>query len=217
MAARGLYPLQEVGVLELNRNVENYFAEVEQATFEPSNVVPGIGFSPDKVLQNRVLSYADAHRYRLGSTNYDQIPVNQAKAAKAHNYHRDGFMRVNGNGGGAVDYEPNSFGGPVEKPHHRRTAAADQRRRIALRVQMRRRGLLRPSRVSSGKRCSTMSARSTSCTTSSARCRTPAMAIDDPRPIQERMLKHWYKIHPDLGRRIAEGLGIKGEVLQAAE
>jgi catalase len=111
----GDYPLIEVGVLELNRNPENYFAEVEQAAFEPSNVVPGISFSPDKMLQFRIFAYADAHRYRLGSANYTSLPVNRPHAP-AHTYHRDGVMRFDGNGGGTVNYEPNSFGGPVEDP-----------------------------------------------------------------------------------------------------
>jgi catalase len=111
----GDYPLIEVGVLELNRNPENYFAEVEQAAFEPSNVVPGISFSPDKMLQFRIFSYADAHRYRLGSPNYAELPVNRPRVP-THTYHRDGFMRFDGNYGGAVNYEPNSFGGPVEDP-----------------------------------------------------------------------------------------------------
>lgn len=109
------YPLIEVGVLELNRNPENYFAEVEQAAFEPSNVVPGIGFSPDKMLQFRIFAYADAHRYRLGSANYTSIPVNKPRSA-VHSYNRDGAMRSDGNAGGAVNYEPNSFGGPAEDP-----------------------------------------------------------------------------------------------------
>ncbi len=110
----GDYPLIDVGVLELNRNPANYFAEVEQAAFEPSNIVPGIGFSPDKMLQARIFSYADAHRYRLG-VNYEQIPVNRPKASVS-NYQRDGLMRVDGNSGGEVNYEPNSFGGPVADP-----------------------------------------------------------------------------------------------------
>jgi len=107
------YPLIEVGVLELNRNPENYFAEIEQAAFEPSNVVPGISFSPDKMLQFRIFSYADAHRYRLGSVNYTDLPVNRPRS-QVHTYHRDGNMRFDGNYGGAVAYEPNSLGGPVE-------------------------------------------------------------------------------------------------------
>lgn len=108
----GDYPLIDVGIMELNRNPENYFAEVEQAAFSPANVVPGIGHSPDKMLQFRIFSYADAHRYRLG-VNHDSLPVN-APRCPVHTYHRDGAMRFNSNGGGSVHYEPNSFGGPVQ-------------------------------------------------------------------------------------------------------
>lgn len=104
----GDYPLIEVGVLELNRNPENYFAEVEQAAFNPANIVPGIGFSPDKMLQGRLFSYGDAQRYRLG-VNHHLIPVN-APRCPAHSFHRDGAMRVDGNHGGTVAYEPNSAG-----------------------------------------------------------------------------------------------------------
>lgn len=102
------YPLIEAGVLELNRNPENYFADVEQAAFNPTHLVPGIGLSPDKLLQGRLFSYGDAQRYRLG-VNHDQIPVNRAKCP-VHAYHRDGMMRVDGNYGAAKGYEPNSYG-----------------------------------------------------------------------------------------------------------
>ncbi|MEG1848616.1 MAG: catalase [Lachnospiraceae bacterium] len=102
------FPLHEVGVLELNRNPENYFAEVEQSAFTPAHVVPGIGFSPDKFLQGRLFVYGDAHRYRLG-VNCNQIPVNRAKC-EVHDYHRDGFMRTDGNYGGKPGYSPNSMG-----------------------------------------------------------------------------------------------------------
>ena len=102
------FPLIEVGVLELNRNPENYFAEVEQAAFTPAHVVPGIGFSPDKFLQGRLFVYGDAHRYRLG-VNHNLIPVNRPKC-EVHDYHRDGAMRVDGNYGGTVAYTPNSAG-----------------------------------------------------------------------------------------------------------
>ncbi len=112
------YPLIEVGIVELNRNPENYFAEMEQSAFSPSNVVPGISFSPDKMLQARILSYPDAHRYRLG-VNYESLPVNCPYATKAHTYHRDGAMRFDDNGGGSVNYEPNSFGGLVEDPRYK--------------------------------------------------------------------------------------------------
>ncbi|WP_439811171.1 catalase [Bordetella bronchiseptica] len=109
------YPLIEVGVLELNKNPENYFAEVEQAAFTPANVVPGIGFSPDKMLQGRLFSYGDTHRYRLG-INHHQIPVN-APRCPFHSFHRDGMGRVDGNGGATLNYEPNSFGEWREARH----------------------------------------------------------------------------------------------------
>lgn len=107
------YPLVEIGELILNRNPENYFAEVEQSAFSPANIVPGIGFSPDKMLQGRLFSYADAHRYRLG-VNHTALPVNCPHAAKAANYQRDGYGRFDGNGGKGPNYEPNSFGGPAQ-------------------------------------------------------------------------------------------------------
>src|SRR5271168_2297116 len=104
------YPLIDVGILELNRNPENYFAEVEQSAFSPSNIVPGISFSPDKMLQARIFAYADAHRYRVG-THYEMLPVNRPKAP-VHSYHADGPMRFDAPKGTDAYYEPNSFGGP---------------------------------------------------------------------------------------------------------
>jgi len=109
----GDYPPIEAGMMELNRNPENYFAEIEQAAFSPSNIVPGIGFSPDKVLQARIFSYADAHRHRLG-THYEALPVNAPKCP-VHNYNKDGQMHFSpGNPNPDAYYEPNSFGGPVQ-------------------------------------------------------------------------------------------------------
>ncbi len=108
------YPLMEVGVMELNRNPENYFAEVEQSAFNPANIVPGIGFSPDKMLQGRLFSYGDAQRYRLG-VNHHLIPVN-ASRCPFHSYHRDGAMRVDGNHGSTLGYEPNSYGEWKQQP-----------------------------------------------------------------------------------------------------
>ena len=108
------YPLIDVGVMELNRNPENYFAEVEQLAFAPANVVPGISFSPDKMLQSRLFSYGDAQRYRLG-VNHHQIPVNAPKCP-FHTSHRDGTMRVDNNNGSEVGYEPNSKGALQEQP-----------------------------------------------------------------------------------------------------
>ena len=109
------YPLIEVGEFELNRNPDNYFSEVEQAAFNPANVVPGVSFSPDKMLQGRLFSYGDAQRYRLG-VNHHQIPVN-APRCPFHNYHRDGAMRVDSNSGNGATYEPNSFGVFKEQPN----------------------------------------------------------------------------------------------------
>lgn len=104
---KGDYPLIEVGYFELNRNPENYFADVEQAAFNPANIVPGIGFSPDRMLQGRLFSYGDAQRYRLGVNHY-QIPVNKPQCP-FHNSSRDGQMRVDGNEGSTIHYFPNSY------------------------------------------------------------------------------------------------------------
>jgi len=108
------YPLIEVGYYELNRNPDNYFQDVEQAAFTPANVVPGISYSPDRMLQGRLFSYGDAQRYRLG-VNHHQIPVN-APRCPVHSYHRDGAMRVDGNQGGRLHYEPNTYGEWREQP-----------------------------------------------------------------------------------------------------
>lgn len=110
----GDYPVMDVGEFELNRNPDNYFAEVEQAAFNPASVVPGIGFSPDKMLQGRLFSYGDAQRYRLG-VNHHLIPVNKPRCP-FHSYHRDGAMRVDGNHGSTLSYEPNSYGEWQEQP-----------------------------------------------------------------------------------------------------
>lgn len=101
------FPLIDVGVMELNKIPENYFRDVEQVGFAPANIVNGIGFSPDKMLQGRLLSYPDAHRYRLG-VNYEQIPVNKCPFMVA-NYQRDGLMQTEDNGGATPNYQPNSF------------------------------------------------------------------------------------------------------------
>ncbi len=100
------FPLREVGVLELNRNPQNYFAEVESAAFCPANLVPGVGLSPDRMLQGRVFAYPDAQRYRIG-TNFQQLPIN-APLNGVHNYQRDGAMVFGTNGGASLNYEPNS-------------------------------------------------------------------------------------------------------------
>ncbi|MCT2591862.1 catalase [Streptomyces sp. N2-109] len=106
------YPLIPIGKMELNRNPENIFAEVEQSVFSPAHFVPGIGPSPDKMLQGRLFGYGDAHRYRVG-INADHLPVNRPHAAEARTHGRDGQM-YDGRHGGAKNYEPNSFGGPAQ-------------------------------------------------------------------------------------------------------
>ena len=192
------YPLIDVGIMELNRNPENYFAEVEQAAFEPSNIVPGISFSPDKMLQFRIFAYADAHRYRLGSTNYADLPVNKPHCP-VHNYHRDGFMRFDGNYGGAVIYEPNSFGGPVEDPSVKEpplkiSGDADRYdHRVGADDYIQPGNLFRlmnPDQKSQliGNIVSAMKT--------------------VPREIQERQIKHFYKADPAYGEGVAQGLGL---------
>lgn len=111
------YPPIEIGVMELNRNPDHYFAEVEQASFSPSNTVPGLGYSPDKMLQGRLFAYADAHRYRVG-THYEALPVNRPRCP-VHSYHADGPMRFDAPKGTDAYYEPNSFNGPVESPQYK--------------------------------------------------------------------------------------------------
>ncbi|TQL46789.1 catalase [Homoserinimonas aerilata] len=109
------YPLQKVGHYTLNRNPQNFFAEIEQAAFSPSNLVPGIGISPDKMLMARVFSYPDAQRNRIG-TNYNELPVNRPHATEVTNYQHEGQMRFNYPDASARVYTPNSFGGPAADP-----------------------------------------------------------------------------------------------------
>ena len=191
------YPLIEVGVMELNRNPQNYFSEVEQAAFAPSNVVPGIGFSPDKVLQGRILSYPDAQRYRLG-VNHESLPVNRPQCP-VHTYHRDGAMRFDGNSGNEPNYEPNSFDGPQEDPSYRQPplpleGAADRYEQRSGSDDFIQAGDL-------------------------YRLMTPDQQqrlIDNivgsmasvPKEIQQRQVDHFTKADPEYGRRVAEGLGL---------
>ncbi|NGX76926.1 catalase [Staphylococcus sciuri] len=114
------YPLIPVGEFELNRNPENYFQDVEQAAFAPTNIIPGIDFSPDKMLQGRLFSYGDAQRYRLG-VNHWQIPVNSPKAAtNVCPFSRDGQMRIDGNQGGGINYYPNSYEAHQSQPEYKK-------------------------------------------------------------------------------------------------
>jgi catalase len=200
------FPLIEVGVLELNRNPENYHAEVEQSSFSPSALVPGIGPSPDKMLQARLMSYADAHRYRLGA-NFETLPVNRPQAP-VNNYQRDGFMRHDDNGGIGPNYEPNSFGGPQQdsaydeppfpvdgagaRYDHRDgnddyTQAGDLFRLMTPEEQQR----LIDNIVA------------------------PLSTV--PQYIQERQIVHFYKADPAYGEGVARGLGLSVPTPQAGD
>ena len=191
------YPLHEVGELVLDRNPENYFAEVEQAAFEPRNIVPGMGFSPDKMLQARLISYPDAHRYRLG-VNYDSLPVNKPQCP-VHSYNTDGAMRFDGNGGAAVNYEPNSFGGPTQdkryverpKPVSGTVARHDHRSDPDYYTQPGNLFRLMPA---------------------DAKARLIGNIVGSmkgiPQRIQELQIQHFYKADPAYGTGVAKGLGL---------
>lgn len=192
------YPMIAIGKLVLDRNPENYFAEVEQAAFSPSNVVPGISFSPDKMLQGRLFAYPDAHRYRLGA-NYDKLPINCPHATKAMNYQRDGAMRFDDNGGASVNYEPNSFGGPTESPEYKEPAFEVSG--MADRTSFERSD---DDFVQAGELYRIVSAEE--------KARLVDNIVDSMKPvkreIQLRQIPHFYKADPDYGTRVAEGLGI---------
>lgn len=189
------YPLIEVGELILNRNPENYFAEIEQASFAPANVVPGISFSPDKMLQARVLSYTDAHRYRLG-VNYESLPVNRPKCPVNH-YHRDGAMRFDKNGGASSNYEPNSFNGPKEN-----SAYAEPPLRIS--------GDAARYDHSAGNDDYQQAGDLFRLMKLDERVRLISNIVDSmksiPPEIQSRQIAHFYKADPDYGRSVEKGL-----------
>lgn len=190
------YPPIEVGILELNRHPENYFAEVEQAAFEPGNMPPGMGASPDKMLQARLLSYADTHRYRIG-VNYAQLPVNKPRCP-VNTYHRDGHMRFD-NDGGQVNYQPNSFNGPIddkqfsEPPLKLSGEAARYDHRIGNEDYSQAGNLFRLMNTDQ-----------------------KAQLIDNivramkpvPKAIQLRQIHHFYQADPDYGASVAKGLGV---------
>jgi catalase len=191
------YPLHEVGELELNRNPENYFAEVEQAAFEPRNIVPGMGFSPDKMLQARLISYPDAHRYRLG-VNYDSLPVNKPQCP-FHTYNKDGAMRFDGNGGPQVNYEPNSFGGPTqdarytERPKMVSGTVARHDHRSDSDYYTQPGNLFRLMPADAKQRLINNIVGNLSQT---------------PKRIQELQVQHFYKADPAYGTGVAKGLGL---------
>lgn len=191
------YPLIEVGVLELNRNPENFFAEVEQSAFNPANVVPGIGFSPDRMLQGRLFAYGDAQRYRLG-VNHHLIPVN-APRCPVHSYHRDGQMRVDGNYGGTLGYEPNDQQEWQEQPEFRESPLALQGAADHWNHREDNDYFTQPGnlfRLMSGEKRQLLfenTARSIGST---------------PREIQIRHIRHCHQADPAYGEGIADALGI---------
>jgi len=192
------YPLVEVGELVLDRNPENYFAEVEQAAFDPKNVVPGLGYSPDKMLQARLISYPDAHRYRLG-VNYDTLPVNKAQCP-VHTYHRDGAMRFDGNYGSQPNYEPNSFGGPKED-----AAYKERPRPVSGQIARHNHRVDEDYYSQPGNLFRLM----TRAEKQRLIGNIVASMASIPQRIQELQIKHFYKADPAYGSGVAEALGMK--------
>lgn len=191
------YPLIEVGKMTLDRNPENYFAEVEQATFSPGTLVPGIEPSPDKMLQGRLFAYADAHRYRVGA-NHNTLPINSPKCPY-HNYQRDGQMRFDGNGGKSVYYEPNSFGGPAETPEAKLTPFEVQ-------------GFAGQHSYSHDDHY-TQAGDLYRLLSEDERTRLVNNIVGAMKPVERediklRQIAHFYKADPEYGTRIAEGLGL---------
>jgi len=191
------YPCIDVATIELNRNPQNYFAEVEQAAFEPSNLPVGMGASPDKMLQARLLSYADTHRYRIG-INYNQLPVNKPRCP-VHSYNRDGHMRFDGNYGGEVNYQPNSFNGPIDDKKFNEPPL-----QISGDIDRYDHRLGNEDYSQPGDLYRLMNAdQKTQLIDNIVRSMKPV-----PREIQVRQIKHFYKCDADYGTRLAKGLGI---------
>jgi len=192
------YPLIEVGKMVLNKNPENYFAEVEQATFSPGNFVPGIEASPDKMLQGRLFAYADAHRYRVGA-NHNALPINRPKA-EVNNYQRDGFMRPDNNGGSSVYYEPNSFSGPKESAEDRTSAFPVAGVAESVRYDH------DDHYTQAGDLYRLMS--------EEERTRLVENIVNAMKPVEYdeiklRQIQHFYKADPEYGTRVAKGLGLQ--------
>lgn len=195
----GDYPPIEVGRMVLNRNPENYFAEVEQAAFSPANLVPGIAASPDKMLQGRLFAYHDAHRYRLGP-NYLLLPVNRPKGVKVQNYQRDGFMRFDANGGGSPNYYPNSLGGPepdiqAAEPVFKVSGNAARQPYTHPNDDFVQAGNLYRQVMTDEDRDHLIG-------------NIVSHLCNARKDIQIRQTKVFYKADPDYGRRVAEGLGL---------
>jgi catalase len=200
------YPPIEVGRLVLDRNPENFFAQIEQASFEPANMVPGIGPSPDKMLLGRLFSYPDAHRHRIG-TNYLQLPVNQPHN-EVHSYNKDGGMRYHHSGNQPV-YAPNSYGGPQadEQASDPGWFASGEIARSAYVAHAEDTDFIQAGNLYRN----TLSATDRDHLVSNI---VGHMSQDVERAVQERALKIWYQVDNDLGTRIAQGLGIESSAPQ---
>lgn len=191
------YPLIEVGRMVLDRNPENYFVEVEQATFSPGTLVPGIDVSPDKMLQGRLFAYSDAHRYRVGA-NHQALPINRPRS-EVNNYQRDGQMRFDDNGGRSIYYEPNSFGGPTESQENKQavypvSGVADS---VAYDHN--------DHYTQAGDLYRLLS--------EDERTRLVANIVEAMKPVEKeeiklRQIQHFYKADPEYGTRVADGLGL---------
>jgi len=204
------YPPITVGRLVLDRNPENFFAEIEQASFEPANMVPGIGPSPDKMLLGRLFSYPDAHRYRIG-TNYLQLPVNQPHTA-VHSYNKDGAMRYEHSGDQPV-YAPNSYGGPKADPER----YSDPSWLVDAGEIMR--SAYRPHAEDTDFVQVTDFYRNALSETDREHLASNIighMSQEVERAVQERALRLWQQVDPELGARIAQGLGLTSREAVAA-
>jgi catalase len=199
------YPLMDVGTMELNRNPKNYFTEIEQAAFSPVNIVPGMGYSPDKMLQARLISYPDAHRYRLG-VNFESLPVNKP-VCPVHTYNRDGAMRFDDNGGDGPNYEPNSFGGPVEDHRYRELHYTAK-------------GEIGRYDHREGNDDYTQPGNLFRVMSKEEQARLIGNIVGHmasvPERIQRRQIGHFLKADPNYGRGVAEGLGIAVEESELA-
>jgi catalase len=202
------YPVMDFGRMVLNKNPDNYFADVEQAAFSPGNFVPGVGASPDKMLQGRLFSYHDTHRHRLGP-NYHLIPVNAPRGTKETSYQRDGSMRTDGNQGGGPNYWPNSFGGPSPDPSVRPPAIDVAGMAARHEYELGDVDFVQPKALYE------------KVMTDEARDHLVKNIVahlgDAKERIQLRQAALFYKVTPEYGTRVAEGLGLDvGEVERLA-
>ncbi|MBN2633927.1 MAG: catalase [Bacteroidales bacterium] len=201
------FPLIEAGVMELNEIPANYHADVEQAAFAPSHTIDGIGLSPDKLLQGRILAYPDAHRYRLGA-NYEQLPVNKP-AVPVYNHQRDGMMSLDGNGGSGQNYFPNSFDSIAPDPSYKETPlkldsdiAATWDRNEKDDDHYSQPGELFRKVMTEEQRTNTIN---------NFVCSMKGISGPKKKEIINRQLNHFFKADKELAIRVAKGIGIKFE------